>query len=176
MRQQIYLFLSLATAFTFVTAALNVSAARAENEFRTAKVVLGEKLYFDKRLSADGTVSCASCHDPATAFASKDTVSIGVRNAGGTRNVPTLLNAKFGVSFFWDGRARTLEEQARQPLLNIAEMGLESEAALVARLSAVPEYRKAFRKVFPREGITLKTVAGAIAAYERTLVSNNSPF
>jgi cytochrome c peroxidase len=175
-RQQIYVLLSVATAFTFVIAALNVSAARTETESRTAKVVLGERLYFDKRLSADGTVSCASCHDPATAFASKDTVSVGVKDANGTRNVPTLLNAKFGVSFFWDGRARTLEEQATQPLLNIAEMGLESEAVLVARLSAIPEYRNAFLRLFPREGITLKTVAGAIAAYERTLVSNDSPF
>lgn len=140
------------------------------------KSVLGEKLYFDKRLSADGTVSCASCHDPAAAFASRDTVAVGVRNQSGTRNVPTLLNAKFGASFFWDGRARTLEEQAKQPLLNAAEMALGSEAALVARLSAIPEYQKAFRRIFPREGITLETVAGAIAAYERTLVSDNSPF
>jgi cytochrome c peroxidase len=140
------------------------------------RIALGEKLYFDKRLSADGTVSCASCHDPASAFASKDTVAIGVGNQSGTRNVPTLLNAKFGESFFWDGRARTLEEQAKQPLLNAAEMALASEAALVSRLSAIPDYQKAFRRIFPREGITLETVAGAIAAYERTLISNNSPF
>ena len=140
------------------------------------RIVLGEKLYFDKRLSADGTVSCATCHDPATAFASKDTVAIGVNLRNGTRNVPTLLNAKFGESFFWDGRVRTLEEQAKQPLLNVAEMALEKETVLVARLSAIPEYLNAFRKLFPNDGITLNNVADAIAAYERTLTSGNSPF
>ena len=139
-------------------------------------VLLGEILYFDKRLSADGGVSCATCHDPATAFASKDTIAIGVRNKVGTRNVPTILNAKFAKTFFWDGRVGTLEEQAKQPLLNASEMGLESEAVLVHRLSAIPEYQKQFRRLFPREGITLTTVAKAIAAYERTLISNNSPF
>jgi len=133
-------------------------------------------LYFDKRLSADGTVSCATCHDPAAAFASNDTVAMGVRRTTGTRNVPTILNAKFGKTFFWDGRVRTLEEQAKQPLLNASEMGLENEAALVHRVSAVAEYQKQFRRLFPREGISLETVAKALAAYERTLVSNNSPF
>lgn len=139
-------------------------------------VSLGEMLYFDKRLSADGTVSCATCHDPAAAFASKDTVAIGVRRTIGTRNVPTILNAKFGKTFFWDGRVRTLEEQAKQPLLSASEMGLENEAAVVNRVSAVAEYQQQFRRLFPREGITLETVAKAIAAYERTLISNNSPF
>ncbi|MGH9906312.1 MAG: cytochrome-c peroxidase, partial [Pyrinomonadaceae bacterium] len=140
------------------------------------KVTLGEALYFDRRLSEDATVSCATCHDPATAFASRDTIAIGVRNQNGTRNVPTLLNAKFSQSYFWDGRVRTLEEQARQPLLNPAEMGMESEAALVARLSSIPEYPRRFRRVFPRDGITLDTIAKAIAAYERTLLSDNSSF
>lgn len=173
-RRKVYLLLCVVSAL--VITALNVSSARTEGEAATTRIALGEKLYFDKRLSADGTVSCASCHDPATAFASKDTVSIGVRSIRGTRNVPTLLNVKFGTAFFWDGRARTLEEQAKQPLLNVAEMGLESEATLVARLGAIPEYRNAFRRLFPREGITLNTVTAAIAAYERTLVSNDSPF
>jgi cytochrome c peroxidase len=99
-----------------------------------------------------------------------------VRNNRGTRNAPTLLNVKFGASFFWDGRARTLEEQAREPLLNAAEMGLENEAARVARLSSIPQYKRAFRRVFPLEGIRMDTVAGAISAYERTLISGNSPF
>lgn len=140
------------------------------------KVALGRSLYFDKRLSVNGTVSCATCHDPATAYASKDTVALGVRNNRGTRNAPTLLNVKFGESFFWDGRANTLEEQAEQPLLNAGEMGLENELELVARLSSIPEYQAAFRRVFLKEGIMLKTIARAIAAYERTLTSSNSPF
>ena len=142
----------------------------------TNKSTLGRQLFFDKRLSADGTVSCASCHDPATGFASRDTVAIGVRNQSGARNAPTLLNAKFSESYFWDGRARTLEEQAKQPLLNAVEMGLENESVLVARVSSIPEYRTMFQRLFPREGITLDTVARTIAAYERTLVSVNSPF
>src|ERR1044072_502355 len=107
-------------------------AQRAE---RVTRSTLGQQLFFDKRLSVDGTVSCASCHDPAMGFASRDTVAIGVRNQSGARNAPTLLNAKFSVSYFWDGRARTLEEQAKQPLLNAVEMGLENESALVARVS-----------------------------------------
>lgn len=155
---------------------MRLGMIRIATVMRSAVVDLGRTLYFDKRLSIDGSVSCATCHDPATAFASKDTVVIGVRSQNGTRNVPTLLNAKFSKSYFWDGRASTLEEQAKQPLLNSAEMGMESEAALVARLSSIPEYPRRLRRVFPREGITLDTVAKAIAAYERTLLSNNSPF
>ena len=140
------------------------------------KSTLGQQLFFDKRLSVDGTVSCASCHDPAMGFASRDTVAIGVRNQSGARNAPTLLNAKLSGSYFWDGRARTLEEQAKQPLLNAVEMGLENESVLIARVSSIPEYRTTFQRLFPREGITLDTVARTIAAYERTLVSVNSPF
>jgi len=142
----------------------------------TDKSTVGQQLFFDKRLSADGTVSCASCHDPAMGFASRDTVAIGVRNQSGARNAPTLLNAKLSGSYFWDGRARTLEEQAKQPLLNAVEMGLENESVVVARVSAIPDYRNAFLRLFPREGITLDTIARTIAAYERTLVSVNSPF
>ena len=140
------------------------------------KIELGRALFFDKRLSQDGTVSCATCHDPATAFASGDAVAIGVRNQKGTRNAPTLLNSISSKSYFWDGRAATLEEQARQPLLNANEMGMKDEAALVSRVSAIDEYRKRFGRVFPREGITIDTIANAIAAFERSLVSRNAPF
>src|SRR5689334_1898884 len=80
------------------------------------KVELGRALFFDKRLSEDGTVSCATCHDPATAFASGDAVARGVREQKGTRNAPTLLNSNLSTSYFWDGRAATLEQQATQPL------------------------------------------------------------
>ena len=100
----------------------------------------------------------------------------GVRELKGARNAPTLLNSVFSTSYFWDGRAATLEEQAKQPLLNANEMGMKDEAAVVARVAAVDEYRKTFRRVFPREGITIDTIAGAIAAFERSLVSRNAPF
>jgi cytochrome c peroxidase len=139
-------------------------------------VELGKVLFFDTRLSENGTVSCATCHDPASAFASRDAVTTGVNNQKGTRNAPTLLNSAFSKSYFWDGRAATLEEQAKQPLLADSEMGMKTEAALVKRISGIPEYRKRFRRAFPREGITLDSVAKAIAAFERTLVSRNSPF
>ncbi|HET8670698.1 MAG TPA: cytochrome c peroxidase [Candidatus Saccharimonadales bacterium] len=140
------------------------------------RVRLGKALFFDRRLSANGTVSCATCHDPASAFTSRDAVTRGVGNEKGTRNAPTLLNSFARTSYFWDGRAATLEEQAKQPLLNINEMGMETEAAVVERVSAIDEYRKSFRRVFPREGITLDTISRAIAAFERTLISRNSPF
>ena len=155
---------------------IGASRASDTNSLTSKKIDLGRDLFFDKRLSVDGTVSCASCHDPATAFAGRDTRAIGVENHVGTRNTPTILNSVFSKTYFWDGRASTLEEQAKQPLLNSAEMGMETEAALVARLSAIDDYRQRFRRIFPRRGITLDNVAKAIAAYERTLLSKDSPF
>ena len=140
------------------------------------KIELGRALFFDKRLSVDGTVSCATCHDPASAFASRDAVAIGIASQRGTRNSPTLLNSAFSKSYFWDGRAATIEAQAKQPLLNAIEMGMESEAALIERVSDVVEYKRSFQRLFPREGITLDTIAKAIAAFERSLVSTNAPF
>jgi len=141
-----------------------------------AKAELGKVLFFDKRLSQDQTVSCATCHDPAAAFASKDALAVGIGNQKGARNAPTLLNSALSSSYFWDGRASTLEEQAKQPLLNPHEMGMTDETALVARVSAIGEYQRSFRRVFPRDGITLNTIANAIAAFERSLVSNDAPF
>ena len=147
-----------------------------DNPMTLAKVALGQTLYFDKRLSIDGTVSCATCHDPANAFTDHDTVGIGVSKKTGTRNAPTILNAMFSDRLFWDGRAGSLEEQAKQPLTNSFEMGMGNNTAVVARVSAFPEYQKEFRRVFKREGITIDTIAKAIAAYERTQLSANSPF
>ena len=169
------LSVDLAVALMAIIIALTGATAGAQSVSKD-KIALGETLFFDKRLSTDRTTSCATCHDPATAFTNKDAVAAGIMGRTGTRNVPTIINAKFSASFFWDGRAGTLEEQVKQPLLNAAEMGLESEAELVARLSSIPDYVRQFRRIFPKSGITLDTVAGAIAAYERTLVSFDSPF
>src|SRR5437867_7545342 len=94
-----------------------------DNPLTAEKVALGESLYFEKRLSADGTVSCATCHDPANAFTDHRFVAIGVSGKSGTRNAPTILNAMFIERLFWDGRAGSLEEQAKQPLTNPSEMG-----------------------------------------------------
>ena len=148
----------------------------ADNPMTAAKVALGESLYFDKRLSVDRTISCATCHDPARAFTDGNTLAIGVGGKSGARNAPTILNAVFNSTQFWDGRARTLEEQLKQPLVNQLEMGMPDISALVARVQAEPDYRRRFRRVFGREGITIDTIAKAIAAYERTQLSGNSPF
>lgn len=148
----------------------------ADNPLTAEKVALGEALFFEKRLSVDGTVSCATCHDPAMAFADGNMLAVGVNRKVGVRNAPTVLNAMFSRRLFWDGRARTLEEQAKQPLVNPLEMGMPDHAAVVARLEAIAEYRRQFREVFGEQGITADTVAKALAAYERTQLSADSPF
>ena len=148
----------------------------ADNPLTAEKVALGEALYFDKRLSVDGTVSCATCHDPATAFADRNSVAIGVGGRLGTRNVPTTLNSMFNQSQFWDGRARSLEEQAMQPLVNPLEMGMANGEAVVTRLKTIPEYRQSFESAFGPGAITFENAARAIASYERTLLSGDSPF
>lgn len=147
-----------------------------DNPLTVDKVKLGQTLYFDKRLSKDGTVSCATCHDPAIAFTDSNVVAKGVAAKTGTRSAPTILNAMFNESFFWDGRAASLEEQIMSPLLSPFEMGMETTENVARRVSAVPEYRLLFKRVFGSEGLTIDTIAKAIASYERTLLSGNSPF
>lgn len=147
-----------------------------DNLMTPNKIALGEKLYFDKRLSIDKTVSCATCHDPATALADINAVGVGIQNKKGARNSPTVLNSMFNESQFWDGRAPTLEEQAKLPLINPIEMGMPNHAAVVKRVSEIAEYQKEFANVFGKDGITIDTIAKAIAAFERTQLSGNSPF
>jgi cytochrome c peroxidase len=148
----------------------------AGNPLTAEKIALGRALYFDKRLSADGTVSCATCHDPATAFADQNALAVGVAGRKGVRNAPTVLNAMFSPRLFWDGRARSLEEQALEPLLGQSEMGMQTRETLLARVAAIPEYRQEFPKVFGARGLTVESVAKAIAAFERTQLSGNAPF
>ena len=148
----------------------------ANNPMTAEKVALGEMLYFDKRISASGSVSCALCHDPANAFTDHNSVAVGVSSKAGTRNTPTILNAMFSPRLFWDGRVGSLEEQAKQPMTNPFEMGMGGEEAVVARLTAIPEYRQSFQRVFRNEGITIDAIVKVIAAYERTQLSANSPF
>lgn len=147
-----------------------------DNPMTTSKTALGEKLYFDKRLSIDKTVSCATCHDPATALADINSVGVGIENKKGARNSPSVLNAVFNELQFWDGRAPSLEEQAKLPLINPIEMGMPDHKAVEARVKEIPEYKKAFTEVFGKEAITIDTIAKAIAAFERTQLSGNSPF
>lgn len=108
--------------FSILVSIWVITSNRVAGQTLTArKVALGEKLYFDKLLSADQTLSCATCHDPATAFARKDVTAIGIQNRIGTRNAPTVLNVRFGKSYSWDGRSLTLEDQAKSPRFTIGE-------------------------------------------------------
>jgi cytochrome c peroxidase len=151
------------------------AAVPADNLQTPAKVALGQKLFFDGRLSADGTVACSTCHDPARAFTDGRPVSIGIKGRAGQRNAPTILNALYNKTQFWDGRATTLEQQAALPIVNPVEMGQPNLDAAVARIESIPDYARRFRGVFgrPPNGPDLTR---AIASYERTLVSFDSPF
>ena len=144
------------------------------NSLTPAKVELGRQLFFDQRLSADGSVSCATCHDPNHAFADGRKTAVGIGNRKGARNTPTILNAMFNSTMFWDGRADSLEEQAIQPLVNPDEMGNSSHDQVVKRIAAMPEYSDQFQLVFAT-AVSIDSLAKAIAAYERTLVSGNAP-
>jgi cytochrome c peroxidase len=139
------------------------------------KIALGEKLFFDPRLSADGTVACASCHDPERAFTDGRPASIGVKGRVGQRNAPTILNVLYNKKQFWDGRAETLEDQAVMPITNPSEMGQANMDAAVTTLTAIAEYKDEFQRIFGQDPTGL-TLVRAIAAYERTLGSFDSPF
>ena len=128
------------------------------NPLTREKVALGRKLFFDTRLSRDGTLSCASCHDPKRSFSDERLVSTGINNAVGTRNSPALINRGYGQAFFWDGRAASLEELALEPVFNPIELG-STEAELERR-----------------SGMRAADVAVALASYLRTIRSGNSPF
>ncbi len=145
-----------------------------DNPMVPARIELGRKLFFDERLSADGRIACATCHKPDMAFTDGKVVAEGIGGKRGTRNSPTLLNAMFTPNQFWDGRAGTLEEQAIQPLTNPLEMGNHNFDEVVARLRQVPEYRNEFRAVFGSE-ITIDLVGKALSAFERTLLTGDSP-
>src|SRR5229473_4571925 len=146
-----------------------------DNPQTPEKIDLGQKLFFDGRLSADGTVACSTCHDPAHAFTDWRPASIGIKGRIGQRNAPTILNALYNKTQFWDGRVKTLEEQAALPIVNPVEMGQPSLDAAAARIAAIEEYQQAFRRVFgrPPNGPDL---VRAIASYERTQLSFDSPF
>ena len=152
-----------------------LAAIPPDNPQTPAKIALGQKLFFDGRLSADGTVACSTCHDPARAFTDGRPVSIGIHGRAGQRNAPTILNALFNKTQFWDGRVKTLEEQAALPIVNAVEMGQPSLDAAVARIAAIGEYKRDFRSVFgrPPNGPDLLR---AIASYERTQLAFDSPF
>lgn len=146
-----------------------------DNPYSVEKAELGRLLYFDKRLSADETVACASCHVPQHAFAEPSTLSTGIRGQRGVRNSPTILNRAYSLAQFWDGRAATLEEQVKGPIVNPVEMG-NTEEACVDRLRRVQGYRLLFMDAFGTPDFTMDHIAMAVATFERTLLSGNSPY
>ncbi|MCG8996456.1 cytochrome-c peroxidase [Laribacter hongkongensis] len=138
------------------------------------KTRLGERLFFDKRLSGNNTIACASCHDPERGGTDRLAVSSGVDNRQGSINSPTVFNASLHFAQFWDGRADTLEAQAVGPIHNPVEMA-SGWPEIIDRLSADPAYRSAFAGLYP-EGISATAILDAIASYERTLLTPNSRF
>lgn len=148
--------------------ALDIRGLQA-NPLSRAKIELGRQLYFDPRLSRDGTVSCASCHDPEHGYAMPTRFGVGVEGQEGPRNSPTAANRILSDAQFWDGRAGSLEEQAIGPMANAVEMA-SSHEAVVGLVGTLEGYRLQFERVFD-EGVTIENVGRAIAAFERAIVS-----
>lgn len=149
----------------------------ADNPLTAEKVALGKRLFFDPALSADGKISCASCHQPERGFADAEPRAVGIGGRRGTRNSMSLLNVIYNPAQFWDGRTDTLEQQALEPLTHPDEMGNRSLAEVLERLRRDAEYQAAFRAAFGEKGeIDAARLGKALASYERTLVSGNSPF
>lgn len=147
---------------------------RGRIDWQDPRVELGRELFFEPRLSVDGTVACAHCHDVRHGFADPRSASVGVADRIGRRNAPTILNTGLLSVLFWDGRTAVLEEQAEQPITNPAEMGQPSRDAAVAALAAIPRYRRGFRQVYGRE-IQFKDMADALARFERSLIFLDAP-
>lgn len=143
--------------------------------YNAAKAALGEKLFADPILSKDRTVACISCHDVSSSGADGKKFSTGIRNLQGTMNAPTVFNAVFNFAQFWNGRAKTLSEQALGPIHNPVEMGLPLPEA-ARRLQSHPEYAKAFSAITGRATLTPDDIAVMIAEYEKTLITPNAKF
>ncbi len=155
--------------------------APAQSAGNLAKVELGKKLFFDPRMSVDGTISCNSCHNVMAGGDDNRPNSVGVNGQHGGRSSPTVWNSGAMSVQFWDGRANTLEDQAKGPLTNPIEMGMKDHAAVIARIQQIPGYVEEFKKAFPKEvksekDITIDHFASAVADYERTLITKDSPY
>src|SRR6185503_13284808 len=146
-----------------------------DNALTPARVELGRKLYFERRLSRDGTLSCATCHDVSRGFTDQRPVAEGINDQLGRRNSPTTLNAVFFQTQFLDGRVPNLEEQAKLPILNPIEMGQPSREATIAKISGDAEYQRMFQAAYGRP-VNYDDLGRAIASFERTLVFLDAPF
>jgi cytochrome c peroxidase len=146
-----------------------------DNPITDAKAKLGDMIFDEKRISSDNSVACNTCHSPRNGFTTHTQTSRGVRDQLGKRNAPSILNAMFYKSMFWDGRAATLEEQAMMPIVNPVEMGQKDLKDVVAKLAAIPEFVAAFQQVFGRPP-NVEDMGKALAAFERTRLSSEAPF
>jgi cytochrome c peroxidase len=140
----------------------------------TAEIQLGRSLFFEPRLSSNDKVSCGTCHKPERGFADGLRVSIGVSGTPLRRHTPHLYNLAWNHTFFWDGRVSSLEEQAVAPIRNPDEMGMPADTA-AAKLRGIDRYAAMFGDVFPKSGVTMGNIARALSAFERTIVSHDSP-
>jgi cytochrome c peroxidase len=149
----------------------------ADNPQTEAKILLGKTLYFDPRLSSTGTISCNSCHNVMAGGDDNRPNSVGVEGKLGGRSAPSVWNSAFLSVQFWDGRANSLEEQAKGPVTNPVEMGMPDWNAVIKRLAAIPGYETLFKSAFGEDNpLTTDNAVKAIAAYERTLITPNSPY
>jgi cytochrome c peroxidase len=139
------------------------------------RIHLGKTLFFDPRLSGSNAISCASCHNPGFSWGDGLPRGVGHGSKQLSRRTPTILNTAYAELLFWDGRASSLEEQALGPIAAPGEMNLSHED-LIAKLQGITGYKPMFDAAYPGEGITLQTVAKAIAAFERTVISGTAPF
>jgi cytochrome c peroxidase len=150
-----------------------------DNPQTPEKIALGEELFHDMRFSTTGEVSCSTCHDADKAFTDSPlTTSEGINKLTGTRNAPTVVNAAYFATQFWDGRSPSLEDQSLHPFVNPVEMGLADHQPILDVIRSDPGYQKQFAAVFGVDGddVTMDHVTKAIAAFERTQVAGDSPF
>lgn len=153
----------------------------ADNPYGKKKAELGRLLYFDPRLSSDGTISCATCHSERLGFADRKPIAQGILGSLGSRHSPTVINACYQTHQFWDGRVRTLEEQAKGPIANPKEMTLARDVhdaynQCQERIQKINGYRILFAEIFRNETCSIDDLSKAIATFERTVLSGNSPF
>ncbi len=152
-----------------------------DNPYTPEKAELGRLLFFDKRLSSNGTISCASCHVPKRAYGDENMVSIGIHGHAGTRHAPTVINTAYNRYQFWDGRANTLEEQCVGPLANPNEMTSDREQNKALqecheRVCEIKGYRELFKRAFGNDECSIQQIAQALATFERTILSGNAPY
>jgi cytochrome c peroxidase len=169
MKQSLFTILLISAGVLLISASISLSTKK-----RITEPGLGKKLFLEKMLSKDSSLSCGSCHIPAFAFADTVAVSVGIYGKAGTRNTPSVLNMKNRPYYFWDGRAASLEEQALMPIKNLDEMGLQIAEA-VERLNKNRTYRELFQQVY-HQNPTEKNLAAALSAFEKTLETVNSKF